>query len=65
MSTVQFNVTKRDSLGKEASKKFYHYLNLIDNSKCEKISVAPIPNKGLGKVINDRLKKASYKKKIK
>ena len=42
----------------------YHYLNLIDNSNCEKISVAPIPNKGLGRVINDRLKKASYKKKI-
>ena len=57
------NLSRNNNL-KEASKKFYHYLTLIDNSKCEKISVAPIPNKGLGKVINDRLKKASYKKKI-
>ena len=60
---INLNLSKKRNL-KEASKKFYHYLNLIDNSRCEKISVAPIPNKGLGKVINDRLKKASYKKKI-
>ena len=60
---INLNLSKKRNL-KEASKKFYHYLNLIDNSKCEKISVAPIPNEGLGKVINDRLKKASYKKKI-
>ena len=59
---INLNLSKKGNL-KEASKKFYHFLNLIDNSKCEKISVAPIPNKGLGKVINDRLKKASYKKK--
>ena len=61
---INLNLSKKSNL-KEASKKFYHYLNLIDNSKCKKICVAPIPNKGLGKVLNDRLKKASYKKKIK
>jgi len=59
---INLNLSKKSNL-KEASKKFYRYLNLIDNSKCKKISVAPIPDKGLGKVINDRLKKASYKKK--
>jgi len=44
----------------EASNKFYHYLNLLDKCDCKKIAVAPIPNRGLGKVINDRLKRASF-----
>jgi len=37
-------------------------LHLLDNTKCSKIAVAPIPNYGLGKTINDKLKRASYKK---
>ena len=45
----------------EASHNFYNYLNILDITKCSGIAVAPIPNHGLGKTINDRLKRASYK----
>ena len=45
---------------KEAAKNFYNYLHLLDNSKCKGIAVAPIPNTGLGKTINDRLNRASF-----
>ena len=44
----------------EASHNFYHFLNMLDKSKCDRIAVAPIPNDGLGKTINDRLKRAAY-----
>ena len=43
----------------EAGKNFFNYLHLIDKSKCLCIAVAPIPNYGLGKTINDRLIRAS------
>ena len=39
-------------------KNFYHYLHKLDQSKCQKIAVVEIPNKGLGKTINDRLRRA-------
>ena len=45
----------------EASHNFYNYLNILDKSNCKGISVAPIPETGLGKTINDRLRRASYK----
>ena len=45
----------------EASHNFYNYLNILDITECSGIAVAPIPNHGLGKTINDRLKRASYK----
>ena len=44
----------------EASHNFYNYLNILDRSDCSSIAVAPIPKNGLGKTINDRLKRASY-----
>ena len=44
----------------EASHNFYNYLNLLDMTKCIGIAVAPIPDYGLGKTINDRLKRASH-----
>ena len=44
----------------EASYNFYNFLNILDKSKCNGIAVAPIPNHGLGKTINDRLKRAAY-----
>ena len=43
----------------EASHNFYNFLNILDKSKCNGIAVAPIPNHGLGKTINDRLKRAA------
>ena len=45
----------------EASYNFYNYLNTLDQLNCIGIAVAPIPKIGLGKTINDRLKRASYK----
>ena len=44
----------------EASHNFYNYLNVLDQSDCSGIAVVPIPNNGLGKTINDRLKRAAY-----
>ena len=39
--------------------RLFSNLHLIDKSKCAGIAVAPIPNNGLGKTINDRLIRAS------
>ena len=44
----------------EDSHNFYNYLNILDQSNCRGIAVVPIPNNGLGKTINDRLKRAAY-----
>ena len=41
--------------------KFFHFLHKLDNSNCKGIAIAPIPETGLGKTINDRLRRASYK----
>ena len=47
----------------EASHNFYNYLNILDITECNGIAIAPIPDHGLGKTINDRLKRASHKDK--
>ena len=44
---------------KEAGKNLYSTLRKIKNLKYKSIAVTRIPNKGLGKTINDRLKRAS------
>ncbi len=44
---------------KEAAKNLYSILRIIKKSKYKSIAVSKIPNKGLGKTINDRLKRAS------
>ena len=54
----EYNLSPKGDLN-EASKNFFNYLHLIDKSKCSAIAVAPIPNHGLGKTINDRLLRAS------
>ncbi len=43
----------------EAAKNLYSTLRKIKNDGFEKIAVEKIPNRGLGKTINDRLKRAS------
>lgn len=53
----EYNLSPDGNLN-EASRNFFNYLYLIDQSKCNSIAVAPIPNNGLGKTINDRLKRA-------
>ena len=57
----EYNLSLKGDLN-EASKNFFNYLHLLDNPDCKKIAVAPIPNYGLGKTLNDKLKRASYKK---
>ena len=44
---------------KEAAKNLYSTLRKIKKNKFKSIAVSKIPNKGLGKTINDRLKRAS------
>ena len=44
---------------KEAAKNLYSTLRKIKKNKYKSIAVSKIPNKGLGKTINDRLKRAS------
>jgi len=53
-----FFLTKNGDL-KEAAKNLYSTLRKIKKSKYKSIAVNNIPNKGLGKAINDRLKRAS------
>jgi len=54
----EYNLSPDGNLN-EASKNFFNYLHLIDKCNCLGIAVAPIPNYGLGKTINDRLIRAS------
>jgi len=51
-------LSKKGNL-KEAAKNLYSTLRKIKNDKYKSIAVANIPNKGLGKTINDRLYRAS------
>ena len=44
---------------KEAARNLYSTLRKIKKNNYKSIAVAKIPNKGLGKTINDRLIKAS------
>ena len=45
----------------EAAKNFFDYLHQLDRNNYKGIAVAPIPNYGLGKTLNDRLKRAILK----
>ena len=51
-------LSKKGNL-KEAAKNLYSTLRKIKKDKFSSIAVSKIPNKGLGKTINDRLKRAS------
>ena len=53
-----YYLTKKNNL-EEAAKNLYSTLRKIKNDGFKKIAVETIPNKGLGKTINDRLKRAS------
>ena len=53
-----FFLSKKGDM-REAAKKIYSKLKKIKKKKYKSIAVAKIPNKGLGKTINDRLIRAS------
>jgi len=55
---IELNLSPTENL-EEAGNNFYDYLHILDNSKCNGIAVAPVPNHNLGKTINDRLIRAS------
>tara|TARA_Y100000591_G_scaffold145_1_gene143 strand:- start:134 stop:1066 length:933 start_codon:yes stop_codon:yes gene_type:complete len=56
---ANFYFLSRDGNLKEASKNLYSILRKIKKDKHRSIAVGKIPNKGLGRTINDRLKRAS------
>ena len=58
LSKNYFYLSKTNNL-KEAAKNLYSTLRKIKNNKYKSIAVAKIPNKGIGKTINDRLTRAS------
>jgi L-threonylcarbamoyladenylate synthase len=53
-----FYLTTKNNLV-EAAKNLYSCLRKIKNQGYKSIAVEKIPNKGLGKAINDRLERAS------
>jgi len=55
-----FNLSKKNNLA-EAANNLYRTMREIKKKKYKSISVCKIPNKGIGRAINDRLKKASFK----
>ena len=55
-----FNLSKKNNL-REAANNLYKTMRKIKKKKYKSIIVCKIPNKGIGRAINDRLKKASYK----
>ena len=55
---IELNLSPTENL-EEAGNNFYDYLHILDNSQCNGIAVAPVPNHNLGKTINDRLIRAS------
>ena len=46
---------------KEAAFNLFNFLRKLDKLKRKQISIYPIPNKGIGKVINERLNRANSK----
>jgi L-threonylcarbamoyladenylate synthase len=45
----------------EAAANLFRMLRQLDNTGCERIAVMPVPEKGLGVAINDRLRRAASK----
>ena len=53
-----YYLSKNNNLN-EAAKNLYSFLRKIKNQGYKSIAVEKIPDKGIGKVINDRLNRAS------
>ena len=56
----RFNLSKDNNLN-EAANNLYRIMRKIKKKKFKSMIVCKIPNKGIGRAINDRLKKASFK----
>lgn len=57
---INLNLSKNSDLN-EAAYNLFDYLIKLDKLNKRKIAISPIPDIGLGKVINDKLKRASKK----
>ena len=57
---INLNLSKDSNLN-EAAYNLFDYLIKLDKLNMRKIAISPIPDIGLGKVINDKLKRASKK----
>ena len=55
-----YNLSKKDNL-KEAANNLYKTMRKIKKRNFKSIAVCKIPDLGIGRAINDRLRKASYK----
>ena len=55
-----FNLSKNNNL-REAANNLYKTMRKIKKKNFRSISICQIPNFGIGRAINDRLRKASYK----
>ena len=53
-----YYLSKKNDLN-EAAKNLYSFLRKIKNKGYKSIAIEKIPNSGIGKVINDRLNRAS------
>ncbi|MBQ7659782.1 MAG: threonylcarbamoyl-AMP synthase [Alphaproteobacteria bacterium] len=61
VTDCDLNLSKTADL-KEAASNLFSYLRLADADKnTQKIAVSPIPEKGLGLAVNDRILRASYR----
>ena len=56
-----YNLSESEDLG-EAAANLFRMMRLADQPPNKGIAVTPIPNHGLGRAINDRLKRASHKR---
>ena len=54
------NLSKKGDL-LEAAQTLFDYLRKLDKLSMKRIAVSPIPQKGIGTTINERLKRASYR----
>tara|TARA_Y100000590_G_scaffold382342_1_gene452213 strand:+ start:8 stop:964 length:957 start_codon:yes stop_codon:yes gene_type:complete len=59
-SKNHFNLSKKNNL-REAANNLYKTMRKIRKKNYKSISICKIPNFGIGRAINDRIKKASYK----
>ena len=59
-NNLLFNLSKNNNL-KEAANNLYRTMRKIKKRKYKSIYVCKIPNQGIGRAINERLKKASFK----
>jgi len=58
ISTLTLNLSRSGNLT-EAAANLFSYMRAMDEAGVSAIAVAPIPKKGLGEAINDRLTRAA------